>query len=260
MRDYRRFGAGWIAAWRMLTDFPLPAAAERYEDSKVPAARMLGAFPLLGALCGALIALAGWFVAVLSNRFAGAAVFAVLSLVFLIFKDSGRGWLLFVSWLLNLIDGETFTTALAKASSERSVLDRKLAGGVAAALALWALVMLFLIGLYGAKGFMIPLVAGAFSTQGEAIPELSPEAGGVADPERRGRWIMWAICGAVVIAAFPFFPLATAFGILALCLINMALRNFLLRELADFDADTVTWLGFVAEAALLVCAFLWTLK
>ena len=150
MRDYRRFGAGWIAAWRMLTDFPLPKAAERYEDSKVSAARTLGAFPLLGALCGALIAVVGWLVAVLSNRFAGAAVFAMLSVLFMIGKDSGRALTLLVSWILNLTERDGFASALASASSDREeVYGRRFAAAVAAALAWSALLMLYVVGLYG---------------------------------------------------------------------------------------------------------------
>ena len=260
MRDYRRFGAGWIAAWRMLTDLPLPKAAERYEDSRVPATRMLGVFPLLGALCGALIAFAGWLVAVLSNRFAGAAVFAMLSVLFMIGKDSVRALTLLVSWILNLTE-QGFASALASASSDRDeVYGRRFSAAVAAALAWGALLMLYVVGLYGCKWVLIPLFAAEFATQGEFAAALAPEAGGVADPERTGRRIMWGVCGVIALAMLPFIPTATAFGILVVCLTNLTFRDYLLRAIPDFQADTVTWVGGATEAALLVCAFLWTLK
>lgn len=259
MRDYRRFGAGWIAAWRMLTDFPLPAAAERYEESKVSATGMLIAFPLLGAFCGALIAVAGWLVTVLSNRFAGAAVFAMLSVFFMIGKDSGRALTLLVSWMLNLTE-QGFAPALASASSDRDeVYGRRFSSAVAAALAWSALLMLYVVGLYGCKWVLIQLLAAEFATQGEFAAALAPEAGGVADPGRTGRRIMWIVCGVVALAALPFIPTATAFGILAVCLINLTFRDYLLRAIPDFQADTVTWVGGVTEAALLLCAFLWTI-
>ena len=261
MRDDRRFGAEWIAAWRMLTDFPLPKALERCEAPSVSGVRMLSVFPLLGALCGALIAVAGWLVTVLSNRFAGAAVFAMLSVFFMIGKDSGRALTLLVSWILNLTEREGFASALAAASSDREeVFGRRFSAAVAAALAWSALLMLYVVGLYGCKWILIPLFAAEFATQGEFASALAPEAGGVSDPGCTGRRIMWIVCGVIALAALPFIPTATAFGILVVCLTNLTFRDYLLRTIPDFEADTVTWVGGATEAALLCCGFLWTLK
>lgn len=260
MRDDRRFGAEWVAAWRMLTDFPLPKALERYDEAPVSGARMLSVLPLLGALCGALVAVAGWLVAVLSNRFAGAAVFAMLAVFFMIGKDSGRALTLLVSWILNLTEREGFASAVAAASSDRDeVYGRRFSAAVAAALAWSSLLMLYVVGLYGCKWFLIPLFAAEFATQGEFASELAPEAGGVEDPGRTGRRIMWIVCGVIALVMLPFIPTATAFGILVVCLTNLTFRDYLLRVIPDFQADTVTWVGGATEAALLCCAFLWTI-
>ena len=258
MRDIRRDGAGVLTAWRILTDFPLPEALDR-GDAADGGARVLVWFPLLGAVCGALIAAAGALLAVVSNRFAGAALFAGLAGAFIFFKDSGRALMLLTSFLLDLCGGDGFYPAVAAASSERSVLERRFGGLVAGILAGGALLILFLIGLYGGKGVLVPLFAAEFSTQGEFAAALDPASGGIADPERAGRRIMWIVCGVLAAAMLPFFPTATAFGALVVCLVNLPLRDKLVNSLPLLTADTVTWTGGATEALLLGCAFLWTI-
>ena len=88
---------------------------------------------------------------------------------------------------------------------------------------------------------------------------LDPASGGIADPERAGRRIMWIVCGVLAAALLPFFPTATAFGALVVCLVNLPLRDKLLNSLPLLTADTVTWTGGATEALLLGCAFLWTI-
>ena len=259
MRDCRQIGAAAIEAWRILTDLPLPQALCR--DGSRPAAGMpvLVWFPLLGALCGAVIATAGWLFTAVSNRYAGAALFAAAGLLFMLFKDSGRALTLLVSWLINLLEGRPFAEALDAASSERKVFEHHFGVPLAALLACGAALMLFMIGLHGGKGILIPLFAGAFATQGEFAAALDPAAGGIADPERIGRRIMWIVTVIAALAALPFFPTATAFGALAVCLINLTLKEYMLRKLPKLCADTVTWTGGATETLLLVCAFCWTI-
>lgn len=258
MRDNRTIVTDALSAWRVLTDLPLPEALRR-RGNGAAAARMLIWFPLLGALSGAAIAAAGALLTAMSNRFAGAALFAVLTGAFMLCKDSGRALMLMTSWLLGLTDGDGFAGALKNMSSEREVMERRLGGLLAGALALGVLLMLFLTGLHGGKWVLIPLFAGAFATQGEFAAVLDPAAGGIADPERSGRRLMWIVCAAAALALLACYPTATAFGALVVFLINMPLREKMLRDLPAFDADTVTWAGGVTELALLCCAFLWTI-
>lgn len=258
MRDNRTIVTDALSAWRILTDLPLPEALLRRSHGAA-AARMLIWFPLWGVLCGAAIAAAGALLAAVSNRFAGAVLFAVLTGAFMLFKDSGRALMLMTSWLLDLIGGDGFAGALSKMSSDREVMERRFGAALAGALALGLLLMLFLTGLHGGKWVLIPLFAGAFATQGEFAAALDPAAGGIADPERSGRRLMWIVCAAAALALLPCCPTATAFGALAVCLINMPLREKVLRSLPAPDADTVTWAGGVTEISLLCCAFLWTI-
>ena len=258
MRDNRTIVADALSAWRILTDLPLPETWRRHTGSAA-GARMLIWFPLLGVSFGAAIAAAGSLLTVLSNRFAGAAMFAVLTGAFMLLKDSGRALMLMTSWLLELIDGATFAEALSNMSSDREVMERRLGGLLAGTLAIGVLLMLFLTGLHGGKWVLIPLFAGAFSTQGEFAAALDPKTGGIADPERSGRRLMWIACIVAALALLACYPTATAFGALVVCLINMPLREKMLNSLTAFDADTVTWAGGVTEIALLCCAFLWTI-
>ncbi len=258
MRDNRTIVADALSAWRILTDLPLPEPLRR-QGHDAAAARMLIWFPLWGVLAGAAIAAAGALLTAVSNRFAGAVLFAALTGAFMFCKDSGRALMLMTSWLLELIDGAGFAEALKNMSSDREVLERRLGGLLAGALAAGVLLMLFLTGLHGGKWVLIPLFAGAFSTQGEFAAALDPAAGGIADPGRYWRRIMWIVCAVAALALLACYPTATAFGALVVCLVGMPLREKMLRDLPAFDADTVTWTGGVTEVALLFCAFLWTI-
>jgi len=259
MRNDRQLVAGALEAWRILTDLPLPKGWLREDSAPVTGARVLIWFPLLGAGFGAAIAAAGWLFTMVSNRYAGAVLFAVLTLLFMLFKDSGRAVLLVVSQLLNLLDGKKFAPALDAASSDRGELDRRFGMPLAAVLAAAVLLMAFLIGMYGGKGALIPLFAGAFATQGELAAELAPEAGGIADPERSGRRLMWIVAALAALVSLAFLPTATAFGVLIVVLINLTLKEHLRKNLPELRADTVTWLGAAAELSLLACGFCWTI-
>ena len=78
-------------AWGELFDLPLQNIFRNSSSGNGETSFTLAAFPLLGFLVGALVALISSLVTVIFNPHAGGVLFALLSWAVLCFKDSGRG-------------------------------------------------------------------------------------------------------------------------------------------------------------------------
>lgn len=261
MHERWRFFGGACRAWETLTDFPLPLTSLRGKFSELSGTDILVWFPLIGALCGALLAGAGVLVTALTNRIAGAVAFALLALAFMLLKDSGRGILLLVSLLLNRRAYGEFGAAFSSASSDRAVLGTHSGSALAFILTAAEFLILLLMGLHGAGLFLAAILAGAFSVQGAAAS--CPDDSGAAlitDPGHHGlRWMWWA-SAVVAVVCFLSFPLATAFGVGVVYAVAAVLSGFVRSVCPERSPDLVTLLGAVAEALLLLCGFFWALR
>ena len=261
MRDPRHGIIGMAASWLMMMDLPRPEgrASHSRPGARVAGRRILGWFPILAAVNGLLLAFAGLLVGVLSNRFAGAAAFAVLTFAYMVARHSGRGWVVLMSWLLNLRDGCGFSGALSLASADRSELDRDWAGVVLTVLAILTLLILFLIGLFGSRCFVTLVLVGSAAVQGELMTALPPEEGGIPDPRRFGRLVMWILTALSGVVWALFYPVATALCAVAA---GLAVWRIGVRRAAEpgLTLDEALWIEAATEAALLISCFLWTVR
>ena len=262
MRKYRHILLSVAASWQLLMDLPRQPGRRRAPvcpEARVRGRRILGGFPLLATVNGLLLACAGLLVEALSDRYVGAAAFALLTLIYMFVRHSGRGWVMIVSWILNLCDGYGFFEALSAARSDRSELDRDWGWGAIFALALLLLGVLFLLGRFGSPFFMAALLSGSSVVQGQLLLMAPPEEGGVTDPKWIGRLIMWGSAILFGVVWCFFFPAASALAglliLLTMCWIGGNLRN----ALSSFGTDTAAWTEAMAELSMLIGCFLLTM-
>ena len=260
MHRIPRFPRDVRGAWEMLLDFPLPEALAKGEDSTENSG-MLPYFPLLGALCGVVIAVLGMLAAVLTNPVAGAAAFALISLAFLTLKDSGRGILLIVSLLDRRPARGSFVDALPDASPDRAILsDTRFGAVAAAAILILEFIVLFLLGSRNSAFFIVTVLAGSFTVQGMlASGDAENGATPIRDEEGTGRGRMLIAAVAVALVMLWRFPVATAFSVAVFCLVAFGFSGAVRRRFDAVTPDMVTLAGALTETGLLVCGFLWAL-
>ena len=249
MRDKPLFFRYALGAWEMLSDLRLPLAV-----SGVSGAGSLPFFPLWGVVCGALCVLVGALAALLTNRIAGAVIFAVAALAFMLFKDSFRGVNVLRSFAFERWSRGGFGAALGHVSCGGG--EDQIETLVGAALALIEFILLLLMGLYWSAWYLPLVFAGGFTVQGA----LAAEFGIVADPERVNLKMMWIVFGVVGAISFIFFPLATVIGAVAVYALAVPAVKFIRANVDAPGADIVTLWGALAELALLLSGFFWTIR
>ena len=248
MRNKPFFFRYAFGAWEMLCDLRLPFA-----PSVLSGAKSLLYFPLWGALCGALCVLAGALATLLTNRLAGAVIFAGVTLAFMLAKDSCRGINALRSLVFNRLSRGGFGTALEHVSCGGGDQSETLVG---TALAAAEFILLLMMGLYSSAWFLTFVLAGGFTVQGS----LAAELGIVADPERTNLKMMWVMFGIIGIVSFIFFPVATLIGAAAVYALAVPGAKFIRTNVASPGADIVTLCGALAEFALLLAGFFWNLR
>ena len=249
MREKPLFFRYALGAWEMLSDLRLPVAVPG-----VSGAKSLPFFPLWGALCGALCVLIGALAALLTNRIAGAVVFAVAALALMLAKDSLRGVNALRSFAFARWNRGGFGEALKFVSCEGG--EDQTETLVGAAFALIEFILLLLMGLYWSAWYLPFVLAGGFTVQGA----LAAEFGIAADPERTTVKMMWIVFVVVGVISFIFFPLATVIGAVAVYALAVPAVKFIRANVATPGADIVTLWGSLAELALLLSGFFWTIR
>ena len=261
MRKCRHVILCIASSWWLLMDLPRQPGGRAGARNAPPVKgqRVLGWFPLLATVNGLILALAGVLVEALSNRYVGAAAFSLATLVYLAVRHSGRGWLVFVSWVLNLRDGYGLLESLSAARSDRSELDREWGGTVTAILVLVLLLVLFLTGLFGSPYFMAAVLACSSVVRGQLLLTLPPEDGGLSDQRWIGRSIMWLAAVAIMSVWLFIFPVGTVMvavsALLAMCWIGGSVR----RSTAGYGPDMALWTNTAAEVLMLIFGMLPTI-
>ena len=248
MRDKPLFFRYALGAWEMLSDLRLPVAV-----SGVSGARSLPFFPLWGVLSGAICVLVGALADLLTNRIAGAVIFAAAALAFMLAKDSCRGINTLRSFALNRWSRGGFGAALEHVSCGGGDQTETF---VSAVLALIEFILLLLLGLYCSAWYLPFVFAGGFTVQGV----LAAEFGIVSDPECTDLKMMWIVFGGVGLISFIFFPLATVIGAVAVYALAVPAVKFIRANADAPGADIVTLWGALAELALLLSGFFWTIR
>ena len=249
MRDKPLFFRYALGAWEMLSDLRLPLAVPG-----VSGAKSLPFFPLWGVVCGSLCVLVGALMSLLTNRIAGAVVFAVVGLAFMLAKDSLRGVNALRSFAFGRWNRGGFGEALKIVSCDGG--EDQTETLVGAAFALIEFILLLLMGLYWSAWYLPFVFAGAFTVQGV----LAAEFGIVADPERVNVKMTWIVFGVVGVISFIFFPLATVIGAVVVYALAVPAVKFIRANVDAPGADIVTLWGALAELALLLSGFFWTIR
>ena len=247
MMKPEKYLRGAFSAWEMLIDFPLPAALRARLGGRTDATSKLVGFPLAGAAAGILLALAAVFCSVVFKPVAGSIIFAVLCTAFLDLKDSGRGLGLLTSCFLLKQHGVPMVDALPRMTGDWDAIGNPLAAVFVSLLEVAKAALLFTLAFYGAKLWILVILAGAFTVQGMLAADPDRESGvpllPVPHENRRAGW--WAF-GVIAAGAVVYFC-ATGFA------------GYFRRNYGGVTSDFITLAGSLTELLLLIVGVLFAL-
>lgn len=236
---------GIAAAWDLLLDYPWPFHA--WELEKANGVETGAGIPLLGLIAG----MAVWFIATtvstVFNPLAGSAVFVVLGLTVLEFKDSGRGIKMITTMILQRLNspyapesmGEFFLAPLPTA--------------------IWFLLLvikgflLLALGLYGGMGWLGAVIAGGFGIQG--VLAASGDEPLLESPAETAKGLWWCL-GIIGFIYLCCYPLAAILGGIVFWFICREER----RKNTKFNAYSVSLAGAVSEWVWLATGLLAAIK
>lgn len=212
MMKPEKYLRGAFGAWEMLIDFPLPRLCAPGSAAGRMRLRSWSDFRWQGRPVGILLALAAVFCSVVFKPVAGSIIFAVLCTAFLDLKDSGRGLGLLTSCFLLKQHGVPMVDALPRMTGDWNAIGNPLAAVFVSLLEVAKAALLFTLAFYGAKLWILVILAGAFTVQGMLAADPDRESGvpllPVPHENRRAGW--WAF-GILYLIMLPFFP----FGVIA---------------------------------------------
>ena len=238
----------------MVIDFRLPQLIS--SGKKVaPSRRMqLMAFPVLGAICGLLMVFVGSFSLHVFNPIAGSLLFAVLAVLFLEFKDSGRGLSLFLSLVLSLLNGEEWRSTLPRLSADLNrPLTTPLSVVFLSLLEVSKLLFFFTLAFYNTKYWLVIVFCGSFAMQASLM--LMPQSGSkipflAVSPDDRNS--LWYAAIPFALLSLLYFPFATIAAVAFFFVFQRFVQQALKEELQGVTANTITLAGTITEYALLI--------
>ena len=260
MMKPEKYLRGAFGAWEMLIDFPLPAALRARLGGRTDATSKLVGFPLAGAAVGILLALAAVFCSVVFKPVAGSSIFAVLCTAVLDLKDSGRGLGLLTSCFLLKQHGVPMVDALPRMTGDWNAIGNPLAAVFVSLLEVAKAALLFMLAFYGAKLWILVILAGAFTVQGMLAADPDRESGVPLLPvPHENRRVGWWAFGILYLIMLPFFP----FGVIAagavvyFCATGFA--GYFRRNYGGVTSDFITLAGSLTELLLLIVGVLFAL-
>ncbi len=249
-----------LAAWEYVLDFPLPAAwRSKVWRGANPEQKVCTAWAMsvLGFLYGLVAVVAGWVLRELFSPIPAAVVFAVLTLIWLELKDSGRGL-----WQLGSLAEQLAARDSGGPALLRLATDPRVLVGAVPTLALMLIVMFKLLALYllfrhGAALWVAGMLAWVFAAEAAlaALPELDRGRPLLSLPENG----FALLCAAPLVLMLP-----TALRVLPMALLGTAvalvsialLRQFCWRRFGGVTANLITLCGSVLELELLLVGLL----
>lgn len=250
-------GQSMVAAWEMLIDFPVPGELKKKFGGKVGDGVKLLGFPLLGVICGVILALAGQFCATVFNQIAGGVIFALLTLVFWDLKDSGRSLGVlgsFAALKIAKVSGENVWNNL---NSNFMELKNPASLLVVVFLELFKFAVFFLLYRYSGKLWLIMVLAGGFTVQGY-LAGLRDIAGSPilsftpVDAKR-----MWVTLAVISLFMMLFFgSLSPFFAFLLTLAAGVLLSRHFEATLSGVNIDAITFAGAATEVMLLFFSLL----
>lgn len=257
MNQVKVSAAALIAAWGMLVDQPLPKwLVAPFKNMRIPTEKVLLAFPFAGVLIAAVPLIIGGVVSIIFNRMAGGLCFALLGGTVLLFKDSGRGIALLLSYAAKRISGTTASDALEECDHHiENVLRNPLLMFAAVILSVVLLCMLFALFFCGAGVWFASVLAADALVQGRLCLKNSRSTGVpfIFVPAERS-YLLAVSGGIIAVLSLIIFPKIAALGAVVIVWV------WFWRELPEsdefsrnLDADWITLCGFWAAVLMLLC-------
>ena len=221
-------------AWGELFDLPLQNIFRNSSSGNGESSFTLAAFPLLGFLIGASVALISSLIALIFNPHAGGVLFALLSWAVLCFKDSGRG----DAWLGNSVSGKL------QHEGNREFIRNIM--NIFPALLKFAI--LLFIGLAGGTFYLAILLSGEFALQAALVSSEDCRIRFIPADERSV--VIFRVALVLVgVIGFIFCRLGAIGAIAAVCVLFLIYN----RKFADegFSAEGVSRAGYIGEWILL---------
>ena len=252
--------AALYSAWEMLLDIPIPRKMLTTSATiRPPAVAILLALPFIGLLCGAIIILALKFTSIFLANFGNAVLYALVLTIFILAKDSGRGFRLVMELCHDLAAGNRKIVEVLPLLHIRKFPEiNDLASNLCAfAICGFLLAAFTYLNFKGASLWAVPVLMMGAAVQGHLL-SLRNIRGGLpflAIPEN-DRNKLWVLTGFLMLFPAIEFPLAVlvSFG---LCFVLAAgARKFFEELYGGATSEMITLAGITAELLTLFCGLL----
>lgn len=255
MIDFSKIIKGFLGAWEMLIDFMPPGVdVQEGSDTKIKASF----FPIVGLLVGLFIAIVSGVFSMAFNRIGGAGLFALASLLFIDYKDSGRGLQMLVNIASRrLFSNQSWDVSLRNSSSGSQIFEAPVAAGMLAVLEIIKLAMLFSLAYFRCGAWLGVVLCGSFFVQGFfASLERYDGKGCYLELDKKEKIYLWL--PALVIACVFFFayPLGILFVTASIyCIVRFGAK-WLIKYTGGVSSDLISFCGTVTELLLLFLGIL----
>lgn len=216
MNQIKIAAAAVIAAWGILVDCRLPQwLTAPFKSMRIPSELVLAAFPVTGVIIALVPLFIAGVVSLLFNNVAGALIFALAGGAVLLFKDSGRGAVLLLSYIGQRVSGSSAAEALENCdSSPANLLRNPVYMFYAVISAMIVFCMLFVLFFYGAGIWFAGAMAADALVQGRLCLKRNRATGVpfILVPEKRGNFFLAAVSVVIGVILLAIFPRIAALG------------------------------------------------
>ena len=252
--------AALYSAWELLLDIPVPKRLLTTSASiRPPAVAILLALPFIGLLCGALIVLALKITALFLANFGNAVLYAIVLLIFILAKDSGRGFRLVMELCHDLAAGNRKIAEILPLLRLRKLSEiHDLASNLCAFAVCGFLLSAFTYLAYnGATLWAVPVLMMGTAVQGHLLSLRNVRGGlpflAIAESERNK---LWVLTGFLMLFPAIEFPLAVLVSFGLCFVLAAAARKFFEELYGGATSEMITLVGIAAELLTLFCGIL----
>jgi cobalamin synthase len=250
MIDFSKILKGFFGAWEMLIDFMPPGVDVQTEsENKIKASF----FPIVGLCIGLFIAIISGIFSMAFNRIGGAGLFALISLLFIDCKDSGRGLQMLVNISSRkLFSKQSWDVSLRQASSGSQIFEAPIAAVMLAIIEIVKLAMLFCLAYFRCSAWLGVVLCGAFFIQGVFAALKRYDGKGCYLPlEKKELIYLWLPVAIIAVVFFFAYPLGILFVSLAIYCITRWGTKWLMQYTNGVSSDLISFCGTVSELLIL---------
>ena len=247
-------------AWELLLDIPIPKRLLTTSASiRPPAAAILLALPFIGLLCGAIIVLMLKITAVFLANFGNAVLYALVLTIFILAKDSGRGFRLVMELCHDIAGGERKIAEILPLLRLRKFPEiNDLASNLCAFTVCGFLLASFTVLAYkGANLWAVPVLMMGTAVQGHLLSLRNVRGGlpflAIAENDRNK---LWVLTGFLMLFPAIEFPLAALVSFGLCFVLAAAARKFFEELYGGATSEMITLVGIAAELLTLFCGIL----